>query len=60
VIDAAGQIVQVGYDQGANAVGRVTSIGTETNSIGYQYDALGRIVAIQAVVDGKAKWLTYP
>ncbi len=40
----ADETISYGYDAGANGVGRLTSAGDANHSLGWSYDALGRVV----------------
>jgi YD repeat-containing protein len=65
--DAQNRVTQVaygdrtitfGYDSGTNGVGRLTSAGDANHSLGWSYDALGRVVGKTQIVGSGATAIT--
>jgi RHS repeat-associated protein len=52
------QTITFGYDIGTNGVGRLTSAGDANHSLGWSYDALGRVVGKTQIVGSGATAIT--
>jgi RHS repeat-associated protein len=47
------------YDQGANAIGHLSSLTDQAGSASYNYDALGRMATEQRTIAGNTKSMSY-
>lgn len=54
-----GQTISYTYDQGPNALGRLTSVADNSGSTSWTYDALGRVTSRQQTMGSISKTLQY-
>jgi RHS repeat-associated protein len=58
-LPAGTAVVSYAYDQGANAIGKLSSFTDQAGSGSYSYDVLGRIASEQRIINGVTKNLSY-